>query len=75
MHVALHGLRRALECTNTGVAGAFDEYERFGVTPVMVHRPREDHHKAVLLLTEGLTRAVGRPVPDLLHRWRGKVLL
>lgn len=67
--IALHGsllqMRRYVEATSRGARPElFEAYDRFGVSPLHVHRDRGAHERAVFLLSQALACATSETVRD-----------
>jgi hypothetical protein len=54
-------VRRELDRRGDLPEGAFERYERLGVRPTAVHRPKAEHERATFELLDALTDAVDGP--------------
>lgn len=54
LHALCVEIRRYLEAHGEVPAGAFAAYDAFGISPVMVNRPKADHEAALWRLLAGI---------------------
>lgn len=58
LHSLLTEIRQYIEATEDVPADAFDAYNSQAVSPVAVHRRKDNHQDAVFLLLDGLHAAI-----------------
>lgn len=54
LHALFGELRRHLESRGWVESEAFDEYDRLDISPLQVHRPKDEHIEALLVLATAL---------------------
>lgn len=65
LHNLLIQIRRHIEAAEDVPADAFDAYDAHAVSPIAVHRRKDDHQDAVFLLLDGLhTAAADHYLPN-----------
>ena len=58
LHTVLAKVKRHLE--SEGVKADFTRYEAMHISPVHIHRNKTDHERAIFILGELITQAIGR---------------
>ncbi len=67
LHLALFNVKRFFE--SAGIAnGHFELYDRLGIQPVHIHKSKEEHKRAILILCRGISEIFKEKQPDELIR-------